>query len=104
MNATDELVLRYSAFTDNGEGGNPAGVVLDAHHLSDEQMLAIAGEVGYSETAFLSPDPQPVPATTSSPPRPARGWRNSTTTTRASRPTCWSATSRRSISSGGPIR
>jgi PhzF family phenazine biosynthesis protein len=57
MNATDEPVLRYSAFTDNGEGGNPAGVVLDARHLSDEQMLAIAGEVGYSETAFLSPRP-----------------------------------------------
>jgi PhzF family phenazine biosynthesis protein len=48
-------VLRYSAFTDSAEGGNPAGVVLDARGLSDEQMLAIAAEVGYSETAFLSP-------------------------------------------------
>jgi PhzF family phenazine biosynthesis protein len=57
MNTTDGLVLRYSAFTDAGEGGNPAGVVLDARHLSDEQMLAIAAEVGYSETAFVSPRP-----------------------------------------------
>jgi PhzF family phenazine biosynthesis protein len=57
MSPTDELVLRYSAFTDAGAGGNPAGVVLDARELSDERMLAIAGEVGYSETAFLSPRP-----------------------------------------------
>ena len=46
-------VLRYAAFTDTPEGGNPAGVVLDAGALSDEEMLAIAAEVGYSETAFL---------------------------------------------------
>ncbi len=48
-------VLRYTAFTDNPEGGNPAGVVLDARELTPEQMQAIAAEVGYSETAFLSP-------------------------------------------------
>jgi len=48
-------VLRYSAFTDSPEGGNPAGVVLDARGLSDDEMLAIAAEVGYSETAFLAP-------------------------------------------------
>lgn len=47
-------VRRYAAFTDNPEGGNPAGVVLDARGLSDEQMQSIATEVGYSETAFLS--------------------------------------------------
>jgi PhzF family phenazine biosynthesis protein len=46
-------VLRLSAFTDTPEGGNPAGVVLDASALSDEEMLAIAADVGYSETAFL---------------------------------------------------
>ena len=45
-------ILRYAAFTDDPEGGNPAGVVLDAADLSDERMLAIAAEVGYSETAF----------------------------------------------------
>lgn len=48
-------VLRYAAFTTDPSGGNPAGVVLDAAGLDDEAMLAIAAEVGYSETAFLTP-------------------------------------------------
>ncbi|MFI7703017.1 PhzF family phenazine biosynthesis protein [Nonomuraea sp. NPDC049480] len=48
-------VLRYSAFTTTPSGGNPAGVVLDARGLSDAEMLAIATELGYSETAFLLP-------------------------------------------------
>jgi PhzF family phenazine biosynthesis protein len=48
-------VLRYAAFTVNGSGGNPAGVVLDAGSLSDAQMLAIAAAIGYSETAFVVP-------------------------------------------------
>ncbi|MFF7454226.1 PhzF family phenazine biosynthesis protein [Kitasatospora sp. NPDC008115] len=50
-------ILRYAAFSADPEGGNPAGVVLDAAGLSDGRMLAIAAEVGYSETAFLTPDP-----------------------------------------------
>jgi PhzF family phenazine biosynthesis protein len=49
-----ESVQRYVAFSDHPDGGNPAGVVLDAAGLSDDRMLAIAAEVGYSETAFLS--------------------------------------------------
>ncbi len=49
-------VLRYAAFTDVGVGGNPAGVVLDARSLTDAQMLAIAADLGYSETAFVLPD------------------------------------------------
>jgi PhzF family phenazine biosynthesis protein len=61
MNSTDECVLRYAAFTDAGKGGNPAGVVLDARRLSEARMLAIAGELGYSETAFLSPRPNGSP-------------------------------------------
>ncbi|MFD1149703.1 PhzF family phenazine biosynthesis protein [Saccharothrix hoggarensis] len=48
-------VLRYSAFTTDPSGGNPAGVVLDATGLDDARMLAIAAEVGYSETAFVLP-------------------------------------------------
>jgi PhzF family phenazine biosynthesis protein len=48
-------VLRYSAFTDDPDGGNPAGVVLDAAGMSAEEMQAIAAEVGYSESAFLTP-------------------------------------------------
>ena len=47
-------VLRYAAFTDDPAGGNPAGVVLDAEGMSDDEMLAVAAEVGFSETAFVS--------------------------------------------------
>ncbi|MEU8996227.1 PhzF family phenazine biosynthesis isomerase [Streptomyces caniferus] len=47
-------VLRYSAFTTDPAGGNPAGVVLDAEALDDARMLAVAAEVGYSETAFVT--------------------------------------------------
>ncbi|WP_174855036.1 PhzF family phenazine biosynthesis isomerase [Streptomyces rubrogriseus] len=47
-------ILRYSAFTHDPAGGNPAGVVLDASGLDDPAMLAIAAEVGYSETAFVT--------------------------------------------------
>jgi PhzF family phenazine biosynthesis protein len=50
---TSSGVLRYSAFSDDPAGGNPAGVVLDAGGLDDASMLAIAAELGYSETAFL---------------------------------------------------
>jgi PhzF family phenazine biosynthesis protein len=46
-------VLRYAAFTDDPNGGNPAGVVLDARGLDDAAMQSIAAEVGFSETAFL---------------------------------------------------
>ncbi|MFC4057625.1 PhzF family phenazine biosynthesis protein [Planomonospora corallina] len=47
-------VLRYSAFTHDPAGGNPAGIVLDAAGLTDAEMRAVAAEVGYSETAFLT--------------------------------------------------
>jgi PhzF family phenazine biosynthesis protein len=46
-------ILRYSAFTTDPAGGNPAGVVLDATGLTDADMQRIAAEVGYSETAFV---------------------------------------------------
>lgn len=45
-----------NAFTSNGSGGNPAGVVLHSDNLSNEEKLKIAQEVGYSETAFVSQD------------------------------------------------
>ena len=48
-------ILRYTAFSSDPAGGNPAGVVLDARGLDDAAMLAAAAEVGYSETAFLLP-------------------------------------------------
>lgn len=48
-------ILRFRAFTrvDDAQSGNPAGVVLGADPLSDAEMLAIAADVGFSETAFL---------------------------------------------------
>jgi PhzF family phenazine biosynthesis protein len=46
-------VLRYAAFPERGTGGNPAGVVLAAEGIDDEQRLAIAADVGFSETAFV---------------------------------------------------
>jgi PhzF family phenazine biosynthesis protein len=47
-------VLRYAAFTTTPDGGNPAGVVLDAAGLDDAAMQAVAADVGYSETAFVT--------------------------------------------------
>ncbi|HEX8104432.1 MAG TPA: PhzF family phenazine biosynthesis isomerase [Solirubrobacteraceae bacterium] len=47
-------ILRYAAFSASPEGGNPAGVVLDASGLDDAAMQRIAAEVGYSETAFVT--------------------------------------------------
>ncbi|MCU1543443.1 MAG: phenazine biosynthesis protein PhzF [Microbacteriaceae bacterium] len=46
-------VLRYAAFTATPDGGNPAGIVLDASRLDDAAMQGIATEVGYAETAFV---------------------------------------------------
>lgn len=47
--------LRYTAFSPSPDGGNPAGVVLDASGLDAHAMQLIAAEVGFSETAFLTP-------------------------------------------------
>ena len=47
-------ILRYAAFTREPAAGNPAGVVPDARRLSADDMLRIAAEVGFSETAFLT--------------------------------------------------
>ncbi|WP_031479851.1 PhzF family phenazine biosynthesis protein [Streptomyces bicolor] len=58
---TDEQitdVLHYTAFSSHPDGGNPAGVVLDASGLDDAAMLAIAARLGYSESAFLTGQPE----------------------------------------------
>jgi PhzF family phenazine biosynthesis protein len=47
-------VRRYAAFSDDPAGGNPAGVVLDASHLTEKRMQQVAADVGYSETAFVT--------------------------------------------------
>lgn len=46
-------INRVSAFSSNNEGGNPAGVVICNNFPTNDEMLNIAKEVGYSETAFL---------------------------------------------------
>ena len=46
-------VHHVDAFSAEGKGGNPAGVVLHADGLSTEQMQAIAAAMGLSETAFV---------------------------------------------------
>jgi PhzF family phenazine biosynthesis protein len=46
-------ILRYTAFSTDPAGGNPAGVVLDASRYSAAELLAAAATVGYSETAFV---------------------------------------------------
>jgi len=48
-------ILKIAAFSHNNEGGNPAGVVLGDDMPADDEMLQVAAEVGYSETAFLAP-------------------------------------------------
>ncbi|MDH6533313.1 PhzF family phenazine biosynthesis protein [Aurantimicrobium minutum] len=52
---SERTVLRLTAFSDDPEGGNPAGVVLDAAGMTEAEMMALAADVGYSETAFLTP-------------------------------------------------
>jgi PhzF family phenazine biosynthesis protein len=48
-------ILRYTAFSADPAGGNPAGVVLNASSAGDAEMLQVAADLGYSETAFLVP-------------------------------------------------
>ena len=46
-------ILKIAAFSYMGEGGNPAGVVFCEKMPEAEEMLEVAKQVGYSETAFL---------------------------------------------------
>jgi PhzF family phenazine biosynthesis protein len=47
-------VLKIAAFSYQGQGGNPAGVVFSDQMPAAEEMLEVARQVGYSETAFLA--------------------------------------------------
>ena len=52
----DVTVELINAFTDNGKGGNPAGVVFDgAADLTPAQRQEIARQIAVSETAFVLP-------------------------------------------------
>ena len=46
-------VYTVHSFAKTSEGGNEAGVVIDADFLSEEEMQKIAEKVGFSETAFV---------------------------------------------------
>lgn len=46
---------RYTAFSNDPAGGNPAGVWIGDTLPDAATMQAIAAEVGYSETAFVAP-------------------------------------------------
>ncbi len=48
-------LYRVDAFVAPGLKGNPAGVCLTPDEASPDQMLALAAEVGASETAFVRP-------------------------------------------------
>jgi PhzF family phenazine biosynthesis protein len=55
MNNIQKIEVQIiNAFVDNNKGGNPAGVVLNADNLTNDQKLKVATKVGLSETAFVS--------------------------------------------------
>lgn len=54
--ATSAQVLRIAAFSDADVGGNPAGVVISEALPDSAEMQRIAADVGFSETAFATPE------------------------------------------------
>jgi PhzF family phenazine biosynthesis protein len=46
-------VYQLNSFAKTNEGGNAAGVVIDADSLSEKEMGMVAAIVGFSETAFV---------------------------------------------------
>jgi len=51
---TTSSLQRFTAFSDDPAGGNPAGVWIGGSLPSDDVMQAIAVDVGYSETVFAA--------------------------------------------------
>lgn len=51
---TKVLVMVVNAFTFNGDGGNAAGVVLNADQYTNAEKQEIARQAGFPETAFIS--------------------------------------------------
>ncbi len=41
------------SFTKDKNQGNPAGVILDADELTEQQMIAISSKLGFSESVFI---------------------------------------------------
>jgi PhzF family phenazine biosynthesis protein len=48
-------IQKIAPFSDGGNGGNPAGVMITDSHPDTAEMQRIAAQVGYSETAFAMP-------------------------------------------------
>jgi PhzF family phenazine biosynthesis protein len=46
---------KIAAFSDGSQGGNPAGVIISDQHPTETEMRNLAGEIGFSETAFVAP-------------------------------------------------
>ncbi len=53
MEKQNLMIYHYDAFSRIPGNGNPAGIVLNADQLSEEQMQEIAKQVGFNETAFI---------------------------------------------------
>ncbi|MCL2490393.1 MAG: PhzF family phenazine biosynthesis protein [Propionibacteriaceae bacterium] len=49
-----DQILRYTAFPASPGGGNPAGIVLGADGLTPDAMQAIAADIDFPETAFVT--------------------------------------------------
>jgi PhzF family phenazine biosynthesis protein len=50
------MIERIAAFSANGRGGNPAGVVVGETLPPEAEMKALARRLGYSETVFSAPE------------------------------------------------
>ncbi|WP_046775095.1 PhzF family phenazine biosynthesis protein [Streptomyces yangpuensis] len=59
---TDTEVLRCTAFSGDPDGGNPAGVVLDASGPDQDAPPEIAAGLDSGETAFLTAPPEALAA------------------------------------------
>ncbi len=57
---TKTRIKQVDAFTETPLTGNPAGVVMSAEGLSDQQMQTIAREMALPETAFILPPTTPA--------------------------------------------
>src|SRR5882724_8296009 len=53
---TSMKVLRIAAFSDSNKGGNPAGIWIGDEMPAASRMQAVAADIGFSETAFATPE------------------------------------------------
>ncbi|TDQ48143.1 PhzF family phenazine biosynthesis protein [Permianibacter aggregans] len=53
MSAEPQSFLTMAFTDEHGNGGNPAGVVLDSGAMREQEKQKLAAKLGYSETAFV---------------------------------------------------